>query len=152
MLHHADPDRPPNPADTPPRSPHRRRRPDGVRPTVVVAEDDDELRHLMATKLRARGCVVVEVATGIALAEQVAHHGATIELVISDVRMPGLTGLEVIELVRHIDWGLPVIVVTGFGDADTHAEGLRLGARVFDKPVDLDELAAAAGELLGLDR
>ena len=72
------------------------------------------------------------------------------ELVITDVRMPGLTGLEIVALLRQIDWALPVIVITGFGDCEVHAEVARLGAHVFDKPVDLDVLAAAACAAVGL--
>ena len=125
-------------------------------PVVVLAEDDDELRHLVARRLRGHGCEVVEARTGLELAEvlleRVADHRTrgTIELVISDIRMPGMTGLEIVDLLRRLDWALPVILMTGFGDPDTHDEARRLGAAVFDKPVDLDELAASVCGSLAL--
>lgn len=131
-------------------------RPRDLAPVVVLAEDDDELRHLVARRLRGHGCEIVEARTGLELAELLLEHAAehrtrrTVELVISDILMPGLTGLELVALLRRIDWALPVILMTGFGDADTHAEAARLGAAVFDKPVDLDVLAAAVVGSLAL--
>ena len=60
--------------------------------------------------------------------------------------------LEIVALLRQVDWALPVIVITGFGDLEAHAEAARLGAMLFDKPVDLDVLATAACAALGLGR
>ncbi|MBK9036292.1 MAG: response regulator [Myxococcales bacterium] len=123
----------------------------------MVAEDDDELRHLLARRLRRIGCEVIEARTGLELVELLAPPAdgpaaarAHAELVISDIRMPGLTGLEVVSLLRSVDWAMPVILLTGFGDDAAHAEARRLGATLYDKPVDLDELIAAAAEHLGL--
>ena len=125
-------------------------------PVVVVAEDDDELRRLVARCLRGHGCAVLEARTGLELAELILEHVAdhrtrgTIELVISDIRMPGMTGLEIVGLLRRIDWALPVILMTGFGDPASHDEACRLGAAVFDKPLDLDGLAAVVCKSLAL--
>jgi DNA-binding response OmpR family regulator len=128
-------------------------------PIVLLAEDDDELRRLLARKLRRCGCDVIEARTGVQLVELAVEH--TVEplapgergasLVISDVRMPGHTGLEVLCLLRRADVTIPIILMTAFGDAETHAEAELLGATaIFDKPVDLDELAAMSCELVGL--
>lgn len=128
-------------------------------PVVLLAEDDDELRHLLARKLRRCGCDVIEARTGVQLVELAVEHtmaplpvgerGAA--LVISDVRMPGRTGLEVLCLLRRADVEVPIILMTAFGDAAIHAEAELLGATaIFDKPVDLDELAAMSCELVGL--
>ena len=140
-------------------TPARRRRPTASPPPVVLlAEDDDELRRLLAHKLERRGCVVVQARTGVELAALIIDRGlerapadlGAAELIVTDVRMPGMTGLEIVGLLRMIDWALPVIVMTGFGDAAAHAEARRLGAQLFDKPVDLDVLTAAACAALGL--
>ena len=133
-------------------------RPRDIAPLVVLAEDDDELRHLVARRLRGHGCEVVEARTGLELAELILEHAAdhrtrgTIELIISDIRMPGLTGLEIVELLRRIDWALPVILMTGFGDSEAHVEATRLGAAVFDKPLDLDVFATVVCTSLALAR
>ncbi len=127
---------------------------------VLLAEDDDELRRLLARKLRRQGCDVVEARTGTQLVELVVEH--TVEpiapeqrpasLVISDLRMPGRTGLEVLRLLRRANVRVPVILMTGFGSREVHDEAMVLGATaVFDKPVDLDDLTAAACALLRAD-
>ena len=125
-------------------------------PVVLLAEDDDELRRLLARKLRRQGCDVVEARTGTQLVELVVE--LTVEpvatekaasLVISDLRMPGRSGLDVLRLLRRSNVTVPMILMTAFGSREVHDEAKMLGAAaVFDKPVDLDELTAAAVELL----
>jgi DNA-binding response OmpR family regulator len=62
-----------------------------------------------------------------------------------------LTGLDVLTELRWDDWAIPVILITAFGDEDTHAEGERLGAAaVFNKPFDIDSLCKAAMHFTGL--
>jgi CheY-like chemotaxis protein len=126
-------------------------------PIVLLAEDDDELRALMARKLRRAGCSVIEASSGVHLLELIVEHAmapltlgkSSASLVISDIRMPGWTGLEVLGLLRRAEVTLPVILITAFGDAATHADARSLGASaVYDKPVDLDELVAAATALV----
>jgi DNA-binding NtrC family response regulator len=116
-------------------------------PLVVLAEDDDEMRHLIARKLRRAGYDVVEARNGAELALLI-EDGRAIELIVSDIRMPGITGLEVVQLVRGTDWSVPIILITAFGDRETHSEAMRLGAVLLDKPLDLDELVFAARRLV----
>ena len=71
------------------------------------------------------------------------------DLIISDIRMPGHSGLEVLAILREIPWPGPVILITAFGDEHTHAEARMLGAaEVFDKPFDVDQLLLAVRALL----
>ena len=132
--------------------------PRGDAPVVLLAEDDDELRRLIMTKLQRSGCVVLEAKNGMELAQLIIERGLapppatrmSAEIIISDVCMPGITGMEIVSLLRQVDWVLPVILITGFGDAATHAEAERLGVLMLDKPVDLDHLVAVACASLGL--
>jgi len=63
------------------------------------------------------------------------------DAIVSDIRMPGGTALEILEAVRSYDWALPVVLLTAFGDRETHAEARRpRRAALLDKPFDLDEL------------
>ena len=128
-------------------------------PVVILAEDDDELRLLLARKLRRAGCNVVEARTGLQLIELAVEHALapltlgkpSASLVISDIRMPGWTGLEVLGLLRRAEIMVPIILMTAFGDPETHADARSLGAAaVYDKPVDLDELVAAAIAIVAL--
>lgn len=144
----------PGPSRTPPRV-TRDRTP---LPVVLLAEDDDELRRLLTTKLQRTGCLVFEARNGMELAQLIIDRGLapppttrmSAEIIISDVRMPGLTGMEIVSLLRQVDWTLPVILITGFGDAATHAEADELGVLMLDKPVDLDHLVAITRASLGL--
>lgn len=112
---------------------------------VVLAEDDDEMRSLVAHALRAAGAAVEEVASGgdlLARMLSALDAGATMpDVVVSDVRMPGTSGLEVLRELRRRGCEVPVVLLTGFGDADLHEEVRAFGhARLFDKPFDLDDL------------
>jgi DNA-binding response OmpR family regulator len=63
--------------------------------------------------------------------------------------MPGVTGLEVLEGTREYKEFPPMILITAFGDEETHDQARRLGAAaIFDKPFDIDELLAKVREIL----
>jgi DNA-binding response OmpR family regulator len=121
-----------------------------VPPLVLLGEDDLELRRLLTERLRRLGVDVVAVRDGRELLRQI--RGASTEdppaLVISDLRMPFRTGLDVLSVMREAGGRIPFILITAFGDAETHVEAHRLGATVFDKPFDLDDLCAAVEFLL----
>ena len=122
---------------------------------VLLAEDDRELRTLMAEALRRDGLDVVEVEDGRALvdrlADAVSADGALdgFDLVVSDVRMPGFTAIDVLTALRPFLKRTPVVLITAFGDPRTHARARGLGAAaVLDKPFDIDDLRAMLGKLL----
>jgi DNA-binding response OmpR family regulator len=122
---------------------------------VLLAEDDADFRHLVASVLAADGYEVVEAVDGLDLLAHVERElGARGEradafLIVADVCMPGLTGLDVLAILRCANWTTPVILITGFGDEATRAEGRELGASaVLDKPFALDDFrATVAGTL-----
>ena len=63
---------------------------------------------------------------------------------VSDVRMPGLTGLEVLEAIRSWEHEMPVLLITAFGDMETINTARRLNTTaVFNKPFDVDDLRIA---------
>ena len=120
---------------------------------LLLAEDDFELRELLACVLRADGHEVVEARDGNELwellSEQSSRAPDSFALVVSDVRMPGLTAFDVLSKLQRTAAQIPVILITAFGDQTTHLRALRLGAtRVFDKPFDCDELRDAVLETL----
>lgn len=121
--------------------------------SVLLAEDDDEMRSLLTSALRRNGYRVVECSSGIALVDRLRAlerevSGEAFDLVISDIWMPGATALEIIEGIHEHDALPPVILITAFGDATTHARAEALGAAaMFDKPFDIDDLLAKAREL-----
>lgn len=119
------------------------------RPCVVLAEDDREMRMLVATTLRRAGWDVVEAGDGVDLLECVAWvTGARDDgsdcVLVSDIRMPGMSGLDALERLREIGWAGGIILITAFGDEATHTRASELGATmVLDKPFDLDTLCEA---------
>ena len=122
------------------------------RPTVILAEDDPELRSLLAFCLFQAGYSVTSCSDGLSLLERIQAgldgEDAPIALVITDIRMPGLTGLEVLEAYHDLPSLPPMICMTAFGDRETHEQALQLRASaVFDKPFDIDLLLDKARQL-----
>jgi two-component system response regulator (stage 0 sporulation protein F) len=122
---------------------------------VLLAEDDHELRWLIALSLRNDGFEVLEVGDGLALIDRVGSSLLetleldAIDLIVSDVRMPGWNGLEVLAGLNSAGCHTPVVLITAFGDPEVHAAGKRLGAAaVLDKPFDLNELSSLAARLV----
>lgn len=129
-----------------------RARPLHAPPRVIVAEDDDEMRLIVVSALRSDGYDVREALDGKQLlAQMAAEHlspGATVDLVISDIRMPGCSGLQILERLRDAHWTAPMILMTAFGDDETRAQAAQLGAILFDKPFAIDDLRTAVLNLL----
>jgi DNA-binding NtrC family response regulator len=118
----------------------------GDRARVLLADDDDAMRALLARALRRAGYDVVEACSGSALLEGLASGVMSesrlwFDLIISDVRMPGCDGLYILASLRHLSIETPVILITAFGTTATHAAAAHLGAfALLDKPFDVDDL------------
>ncbi|MBI5500705.1 MAG: response regulator [Deltaproteobacteria bacterium] len=116
---------------------------------ILLAEDDDELRCLMADALRGGGYAVEEAINGADLLAKVGRSllgqgRHEIGVVVTDIQMPGFTGLEVLAALHSSAPSVPVIVVTAFSSAETRAEARTYGARDFlEKPLDMEELRRA---------
>src|SRR5512142_1336914 len=113
--------------------------------TVLLIEDDDDNRSLMAEVLGASGYRVVSAANGAEGLRQLAEQ--PVDVVLTDIGMPGVGGVEVARAAKRIAPTVPVIVVTGYTDRDdiTAARGREIDA-VLVKPVDPDVLARAVDE------
>ena len=111
---------------------------------VLLAEDDDTMRHLLATLLRRDGHEVVEVCDGRELAARIGDgpEGAhAYDLIISDVLMPGANGISVLSHLAGDPLSPPVVVMTAFGDQEVHDWARSIGAiATFHKPFDSDDL------------
>ena len=116
---------------------------------VALAEDDDDLRSLLATMLRRAGYRVREFSSGSQLLRTLGPAAPDgIDLVISDIRMPGANGLEVLARLHRGEQPVPVVLMTAFGDRSTHEKALAMGAAaLIDKPFELDELLSLADRL-----
>jgi two-component system, response regulator, stage 0 sporulation protein F len=120
--------------------------------SILIADDDVETRRMMGTHFRRAGYDVTEVGDGCELVRSVnrlrsrSHPRA---VVVTDVEMPNMNGLDALVKIRRSMPETPVIVVTGDGDDTVHARARRLGAAaVFSKPVDLELLRTTAALLV----
>ena len=118
--------------------------------TLLLVEDDTEMRRMLAAALRRDGHFVVEAANGDDALDWLGPGvlDGDIErvpdLIVSDIRLPYFTGLEILESLQIAARRIPVILITGFPDRETYAQASALGAEcVLEKPFDLGELRAA---------
>ena len=120
-----------------------------VMASIVLADDDEDLRAVFAPCLRAAGHTVWEAAGGSEAIELVRTHRPG--LLILDVWMPRLNGFEVLEALRHdsASTGLKVLMLSNLGDADTRLECFEMGATEYlVKGLPLAEFRAKVVELL----
>jgi two-component system response regulator (stage 0 sporulation protein F) len=122
-------------------------------PHILLAEDTDEMRSVIAMRLRQQGYSVTECSDGAELlarlgvylhpetVEQTTDSARKYDLVISDVRMPGVFGTSVVEGATDCPNFPPTILITGFGDVEMHERARQVGvAAVMDKPFDMSDL------------
>ncbi len=111
--------------------------------SVLIVDDHIEMARLLADKLREDGWRPRVLDSGKAAVESLAN--SVPDLVITDLRMAEVDGLDVLDAVRAIDADVPVIIMTAFGAIDTAIEAMRRGAwHYIVKPARLDELALHA--------
>ena len=119
---------------------------------ILVAEDNREMLHLLSIALLTVGYDVIQCENGMQVLERLGPGNCLlrdIDLIITDIRMPGVTGLEVLEGLQDVGDRPPMIMLTAFGDEDTHNKAKALGAaEVIDKPFEIDHLLARVREVL----
>lgn len=125
---------------------------------ILLAEDSDDMRDVLAMRLRRAGYFVVECRDGSELVRALVEYLGDVpremklqsyDLLISDVRMPGISGLSVAEAAYDCRDFPPTILITAFGDEETHQRALQSGvAAVFDKPFDIDDLLRKVRDVL----
>jgi two-component system, LuxR family, response regulator FixJ len=119
-------------------------------PIVHVIDDDDAARDSLAFLLETSGFPVQTYASAVAFLDQIAD--AEPGCIVSDMRMPGLTGLDLLRHLRTRQVNWPVIVITGQGDVALAVESIRAGAVDFiEKPYHHEELLGAVQSALTAD-
>jgi DNA-binding NtrC family response regulator len=118
-------------------------------PRILIVDDDPGNRSLYDSFLRGQGFDTVAVASGEEALETL--RTAPFSMMISDVRMPGLSGLEVLRRARQEHAVLPILLVTAYADIREAVGAVRDGAlNYLAKPIDLDELLACVRQATGL--
>jgi DNA-binding NtrC family response regulator len=104
---------------------------------ILVVEDEEKLRRVLELQLRSADFEVDQ--TG--LAEEALKLADRAELVLTDLRLPGMSGLELISAIRRQNSRTPIVVMTAFGTVETAVEAMKAGAADFLlKPFSLDHL------------
>ena len=118
-------------------------------PRILIVDDDPGQRSLLNTFLRSQGFETVTADSGQQALETL--RTGKFDMMISDVRMPGLSGLETLRLARKEHATLPVLLVTAFTDVRDAVAAMRDGAvNYLAKPIDLDELLASIRQATGI--
>ncbi|HAF11356.1 MAG TPA: two-component system response regulator [Chloroflexi bacterium] len=115
--------------------------------TLLVADDDASIRSLLKQLLSEEGFAVLEASTGIEVVEKVKESSP--DLVIMDVRMPELDGIEALSRVKATNPKTAVLIMTAFGSSNAAIRAMELGA--FDyitKPFELDKISHSVKRVL----
>jgi two-component system cell cycle response regulator CpdR len=114
---------------------------------ILVAEDDDAMRQFLAVALARSGHDVVAVGDGDSAVRNIAQD--TYDLLLADIRMPGVDGLEVARAARERMPDLPILLITGYAaDALNARDLIDSDVRVFSKPFHLHEIVRQVSHLL----
>lgn len=114
--------------------------------TLLVVDDEKDIADILATEVRALGAQAI-ISHNVAAASKLIESN-DISLVVSDIRMPGSTGVELLDRVRAARRDVPVVLITGFADlslADAYARGAEA---LLQKPFDLDSLFSLIENLM----
>ena len=121
---------------------------------ALLAEDDEGAREIMARILTELGLEVVTAEDGgrflVALAHQYrdGRSPADVDLVVTDINMPVVGGLDLVKGLRTAGWRTPVIVVTAFATAEVKDTVARIGGILLEKPIDLASFEKAVLDAL----
>ena len=118
-------------------------------PRILIVDDDPAQRSLLDSFLTSQGFQTVVVPSGERALEVL--RAETVDMMISDVRMPGLSGLETLRRARQVRGALPILLVTAYADVRDAVGAMRDGAvNYLSKPIDLDELLSSVRQATGL--
>lgn len=108
-------------------------------PRILIVDDEERFRITLGKLVADRDMDVVTVGSGMEALEEVKHK--LYDVIILDIKMPGLSGIETLSEVKKINPGIEVILLTGHASVDTALDGMRRGAYDYlKKPCPIEEL------------
>ena len=112
------------------------------KPSILIVDDDEPFRRRLARAFEDRGYDVATAGNHDEAVEQARIDSP--EMAVIDLRMPGKSGLELLQALRSIDPATKIVVLTGYGSIATAIDAVRLGATHYlPKPADADDIVAA---------
>jgi len=103
---------------------------------ILLADDNTMLRELLEEFLRGLKHTVLAAEDGLKALE-IYNSSTAIDLLITDIIMPGINGIELAKTVRIDEPEMPIIIISGFAQQDTYKQVFSLNAKIYEKPVDL---------------
>jgi DNA-binding NtrC family response regulator len=117
--------------------------------SVLVLDDDAGMLRALTKVLTSEGLVVASTSDPVLAMQYLTGGNWTFDAIITDLRMPGLDGVEVLDIVKSRRLNIPVIIITAYGTDEAQAAAARLGAAAYlEKPVATEELLAAVQRAL----
>ncbi|PIV82823.1 MAG: hypothetical protein CO150_02000 [Nitrospirae bacterium CG_4_9_14_3_um_filter_53_35] len=115
--------------------------------SILVVEDEEKMRELLQKILLTEGYLVQTASNGSAALSMIEEH--SFDIVLTDVKMPGLGGIELLKAVRGISKETYVIIMTAFGTIDSAVEAMKQGAYDYiSKPFKMDEIRILMNKIL----
>ena len=108
-------------------------------PRILIVDDEERFRTTLGKRLTERELDVVTVGSGIEALDEVKHR--LYDVIILDIKMPGLDGIETLAEIKKINPNIEVILLTGHASIDSAVDGMRSGAYDYVlKPCDIEQL------------
>jgi signal transduction histidine kinase/ActR/RegA family two-component response regulator len=121
--------------------------------TILVVEDDDAVRRMTREFLKIKGYTVVEARSAADAIQFMERHNESVDLVLTDVLMPGMKGRELVERLEKLRSGMKVLYMSAYTeDAAINIGVLNPGTEFIEKPFGPEELADKVREVLGANR
>lgn len=119
----------------------------GAQKIILIVDDEDALREALGKILEDDGYGVISAASGEQALEILQDH--PVDLMLTDIRMPGMSGLDLLKKIREIHSSLGVIILTGYGEIDSYIEAMHFGALEYvSKPFKINELKFIVNKIL----
>ena len=113
---------------------------------VLIAEDEEITVKHLTNALKAEGCLVTSTMNGLDALQKI--EAGSFDLLIADIKMPGMTGIELLGRVKEKSPETDVVIITGFGSIGSAVEAMKKGAiEYITKPFDLDELTLKVNKI-----
>lgn len=117
---------------------------------IVITDDDQAIRKVLQILLGKEGYFVTVCSNGDELLNFLKTNNATVDLLLLDIKMPGPSGIQVLEILKRNYPRIPVVMLTAFNDLDTGMKAIRLGASDYlSKPVHREVLVECVSRVLG---
>jgi DNA-binding NtrC family response regulator len=114
---------------------------------ILIIEDDKEMRSLLEDILDEEGFETESVSNGSDGLQELTKE--PFDLVITDIRMPGLTGLDILPIIKKLQPHASVIVITAFGNEEVYRRSFEKGAAGYlEKPIHMDKLKTLVHEMV----